>query len=432
MAGSRARHVIKESHPDWKAFKGRAARDVLFSRFAYKQHDAQMQELADKMPDGYEMFLMTDHLDDTKEASFRCAAFMNWQTKEVVFATAGTRLGRDVSKMGSDLFDDALLAASQKPRKLNPAQVLNDMILDSLGAEASEYKFHYTGHSLGAAMAEMQAVDMDIKLTQRDLKAGEEQISAVTFENPGTKKILSGMYKDAGLPAESAENLRLYEFNNRPNMINSLNEQAGEVYVIEPNSQKENPSLIQMVIEFVTKKDKETSPFVGWVISLLEKGCDSYVKNNPLAGQVIGLLEQGLNLYSDHKLDNFDEVFVQKEGRVTKNGELITVEEAYSGVKPMEYDEQIASRVVQLKKEEGDTGKQEYAMNHINPETGEVSRILCGREELEVAVALIQSEIGNAMQNIIARKAPTALKSKEESRFELPSAAEIVKDGLER
>ncbi len=75
---------------------------------------------------------------------------------------------------------------------MNPAQILNDMILNSLGDPAKDNKFHYIGHSLGAAMAEMQAADKDIKLMQKGLKQEEnhEQITTGTFQNPGTKVIL--------------------------------------------------------------------------------------------------------------------------------------------------------------------------------------------------------------------------------------------------
>ena len=69
---SKTSQVVKESHPDWSAFSGKAEQAVVFSNFVYKQKDEEMQEMADQMPEGYEMFLMTDHVDDNKEASFRC------------------------------------------------------------------------------------------------------------------------------------------------------------------------------------------------------------------------------------------------------------------------------------------------------------------------------------------------------------------------
>lgn len=195
---SNAKQVIQDQHPDWKIFNDKAEKAVLFSNFAYRQEDEQMQELASQMPKGYEIFLMTDHVEEVGKSSFRCVAFLNEESKEVVFATAGSRFG--VTEKGlSDVIDDALMIGKNQPLKMDPAQILNDMVLDSLGDQAKNYKFHYTGHSLGAAMAEMQAVDMDIKLIQKGLKqegpAAQEQISAVTFENPGSKPMVEKMYK---------------------------------------------------------------------------------------------------------------------------------------------------------------------------------------------------------------------------------------------
>ena len=162
-----------------------------------------------------------------------------------------------------------------KPAKMNPAQILNDMILDSLGEKAKDYKFHYTGHSLDAAMAEMQAVDMDIKLQQTGLKNPNEkdQITAVTFENPGTKPIVEKMYREAGLPEDSVKKLNFCEFNNRKNIINTLNAQSGTEYTIVPHSQKErNPNFVQMMFEVIAKYASGLSPLIGKAFSLLSPG----------------------------------------------------------------------------------------------------------------------------------------------------------------
>ena len=61
---SKTAKVVEESHPDWKVFNGKAAQAVVFSNFAYQQKDEEMQKLADKMSKGYEMFLMTDHVQE--------------------------------------------------------------------------------------------------------------------------------------------------------------------------------------------------------------------------------------------------------------------------------------------------------------------------------------------------------------------------------
>ncbi len=416
MPGSHTDEVVKKSHPDWKSFKGKAAQGVVFTNFAYKQTDEEMQAMAESMPEGYELFLMTDHVEDSKEASFRCAAFVNQETREIVFATAGTRPGLD-QKGVDDLYDDVLLVAQEKPRKMNPAQILNDMILDSLGDAAKDYKFHYTGHSLGAAMAEMQAADMDIKLTQKGFKqeGNREQITAVTFENPGTKVILEKMYEDAGLPKENVKKLNLCEFNNRNNIINSLNEQAGHTYTIVPHSQEaRNPSMAQMVFEVVAKYVAELSPMLGKALSLLAPG---------------GI---DTSLAGDHSLSNFDEVFVKQEGSIKNSeGQMVSLEEAYSGVKPVEYDSGVADKISSMKIENGNIGKQEFSMNKLNPETGKLDRLVFSHQEVKVAM--------NSLRQAIPKKGSIAERvrqemslGKEVPALKLPTAGEIANSGTVR
>lgn len=425
---SKTSQVVSESHPDWNTFNGKAAQGVIFSNYAYSQKDEEMQALADQIPEGYEMFLMTDHVDDSKEASFRCVAFMNQETKEIVFATAGSRFGMDEKGL-ADIYDDALMVAHNKPQKMNPAQVLNDMILDSLGEEAVNYKFHYTGHSLGAAMAEMQAADMDIKLTQKGLKkeGSKDQISAVTFENPGTKPMIEKMYEEAGLPKENVSKLNFCEFNNRRNIVNSLNEQTGRTYTIIPHSQEErNPSPLQMVMEVVAKIATEINPMLGKAIGLLAPG---------------GILD---DLKAEHTLDNFDEVFVQREGDVKgKDGEVMSLEEAYSGVKPIVYDKEAAEQLTQLKGKNGDVGKQTMSMTKSDSLTGKIVRLVFSNEELnaamkKIAISVVKQVATSVVDRVMKRvtgvdKSKDAGKAKEaEPKLKLPTAADVVKGGLSR
>lgn len=405
---------LSDQHPDWKVFKDAAARGTVFTRIAYDKAEdqEQMQDLAKFVPEGYELFLMTDHLEDSKEASFRCVAFINHENKEIVFATAGTRLGLN-QKGFDDLRDDALLTMHYEPKKMESARALNDIILDSLGQEAKDYNFHYTGHSLGAAMAEMQAADMDIKLRQRDLKRSgdKEQLSAVTFENPGTKPVIEKMYKKAGVPVEEMKNLNFCEFNNRSNIINSLNEQTGHTYEIVPDAQKErNPSSAQMVFEYIAKYASKLSPMLGKVFSLLAPGgIDS-------------------ELVKEHALTNFDEVFVQNAGSVKED--VIPLEKAYSGVMPIEYNEGIASNISNLQKTNGKIGKQEFSMTSRDPETQEVSRVVCSKEELKHALGKLRTietkQTGSMVDRVTKKVFSTA--KKEVAKLKLPSASEVVKE----
>lgn len=424
-----AQKILSENHQDWKAFHNQAHNGVIFTNFAYKKTDKDMAKMAEQIPPGYEMFLMTDHVSDSKEASFRCVAFVNQDTKEIVFATAGTRPGLN-QKGFDDLYDDLLLIAQKKPAKMNPAQILNDMILDSLGEQAKDYKFHYTGHSLGAAMAEMQAVDMDIKLQQKGLKnPGEkDQITAVTFENPGTKPIVQKMYREAGLPENSASKLNFCEFNNRKNIINTLNTQSGTEYTIVPHSQKErNPNFVQMMFEVVAKYVSNLSPLIGKAFSLLAPG---------------GI---GMELPSDHSLSNFNEVFVQKSGIVKdKNNNIISLQEAYSNITPLEYDSQLANKIKDLQQNEKTNDIPKFSMDKIDQATGKVDRVTFGSNELRKATRLIQTEKLSANEKIsftdrlpprteksIVAKIINSKTTEQSSNLKLSTAKQVL-DGMSR
>ena len=46
---SKTAQVVKDSHPDWQAFNGKAAQAVVFSNYAYSQKDEEMQAMADQV-----------------------------------------------------------------------------------------------------------------------------------------------------------------------------------------------------------------------------------------------------------------------------------------------------------------------------------------------------------------------------------------------
>lgn len=402
---SSSKKVINESYENWRYFENKITESAIFSNFAYKQEDKQMQDLANSLPKGYELFLMTDHMKELDQFEFRSVAFINYNTKEIIFATSGTRLDFE-AKMINDLYDDFLLATHEIPNKMKPAGQLNDIIIDSLGKDASEYKFHYTGHSLGGFMAEMQAADLDIKLRKKGLKTDENQISAITFENPGSKPLLEKIYEESGLPKDDFKKLNLIEFNNRKNIINSANAQAGQTYTIIPNSQ-ENPekTTIQLMCEFLANSLIEIAPMLSRVFTILAV--------------------QGNNFYlmQEHSMDNFNEVFVQKEGRIKDSkGEVVSFMEASTGLKPVKYDQQVANDVLDLKTANGNIGKQKFVMNNFDPKTEKLEKLIFSTEELKKALSTkgYRSEV-----NSFSKKSNKENFLKPEAQ-KIPTATEVL------
>ncbi|MDG1436353.1 MAG: hypothetical protein P8P83_00995 [Rickettsiaceae bacterium] len=378
--------VIAKDSAYWKIFNNKAKEGVLFTNFAYKAADKTMHALADSLPPNYELLLMTDQVKGLKEASFRCVVFVDKLSKEVVCATAGTRLG--VTRKGmDDVMDDLLLSLKKQPLKMNPARRLNNRILNHLGDEAKEYKFTYTGHSLGAAMAEMQAVDMDIQLESKGIKKGKDQITSVTFENPGAKNILKQMYRSAKIADNQIKKrMNICEFNNRKNVINNLDKQAGNTYTIVPHSQTEtNPSLLQMVCEVILQKFAEIYPIIAKFINLL------------LPGGV------GTNFVDDHKLSKFHEVFVEKKGDIMRGDKVISLEEAYTGIKPVIYDKKVVD-MIRLNRQKNNTsidkvqvGVPEFSMSEVkkNSKSDELDRIVFSAKEASAAMDQLKTNQKN-------------------------------------
>ncbi|NRB10538.1 MAG: hypothetical protein HRU35_02840 [Rickettsiaceae bacterium] len=426
---------LKPGDKNYKIFKNQAKEDTLFTSFAYKQVDEDMatamQDIADNLPNNnYQLLLMTDHLFDTKKYSYRCAVFIDYENKKIVFANAGTRPKFD-ERGFHDLIDDGMLILRKQPFKVTQAAALNEMILDSLGDQAGEFEFHYTGHSLGAAVAEIAAVDMDIKLTERSKKQGKQfnknQVSAVTFENPGTKPIVEKMYKKAGLK-NNTENLKFTTINNRNNIINTLNNQVVKPCEIVPSSQgARGTNPLQLFAAYLSKKICQISyTVVGRVIS-----------------KAIGLLAPGtLSLATEHSLSNYERTFVEKKG-VTRDqeGNVVTIEEAATDYKSVKYEKTIFLELQAMKKE-NNIGSPEYIMSYVDKNSLTTKFITCSQLELKTAVDRFnvrkkinqdilskKNEKESFTEQVLSEK--SSIDSKQEtkikkSKYQLRTASEIV------
>lgn len=212
------------------SFKNKLGEYALFSSFAYKSEPDDIKELAMKLPTGYKMFLHSSELDETKAFNYSAVVFVNTDKKEILIANTGTRL-KNLSHLAADLKSDFSLYLEQAPDKAESVYALNQMIIDNLEGNLGEYKFSYTGHSLGAALAEIGAADMAIKLTQKgyDLKDenGKNIISSTAFESPGTRRIIEKLYKEQLPDANINEDVDYTIYNNGENIINMNSPQVG-------------------------------------------------------------------------------------------------------------------------------------------------------------------------------------------------------------
>jgi hypothetical protein len=361
---------------DWEIYQNNASKDILFTNIAYTQKEEKQEKLFERLADelgaNHKLFLYSDYLDDTKQFEYRCAVFVDNENKQIVCANAGTRLKAN-AKGAHDLIDDAHLALELAPRKLRSAKTLNKTILDNLGPEASEYKFHFTGHSLGAAMAQIQATDLFLQLRNKNIQPAE--ISTITFDNPGTKPIIDEMLKKENLNPETIDISHIV-VNNRPNFINTLNPQTGEVFEIE---QEREPGIIQGVNANVRAGMDQNIQGGGRVFDFL-KG-----KAFPLVCKVVSMfipkivkniyegckwLIEGARQVKDHKLNNFENVIIKNQGRVlSRVAQDISLEhlmqpENQAQYSKKEYITKLFNEIKQSKEQGGNPGKQDFVIDN--------------------------------------------------------------------
>lgn len=380
-------HPNKNHNPISKLQRDPELASLIYQINTKKGHKAISEALT-----GYEIFSITTHPSSSKKeqkGSFQALAAINKETKEVVFVTAGTRLGSGLENFLADAKDDLHLGLGLYPEKLKAAKALNKRILTELGAEAADYTFHYTGHSLGAAMADAGATDMGIKLHDKGLLT-KGKISTVTFDNPGAYTLVKNQLKEFNqqkidkeikrhqsalsklsktdvnkinkadkkhqenleqlkkqrikLNKEWKEKVQYKAFNNRANIINTADKQAGDKFVIVPNNQEKRNSFLQF-INWTAKKFP--GPIMKKILYLISYGA---------------LTEQ----VKDHSIDNFINVLKKENGKLlyVKDGakQPISLLDAAYNIKPLEYD---AELFVKLKKKI--SKRTEGSKDHKNP-----------------------------------------------------------------
>ena len=346
----------------WENLKEDAWKDVLFTSVAYEKSSSNevVVDINSSLPEGMELILYTDKLNDTKKNEYRCAVFADHSNKKITCAIAGTRPGFD-AKGFHDLKDDAFLAFGRSPSKRSQAQILNEMIIDSIGIEnIKDYEMHYTGHSLGACMADIAAADMDIQLQKQQQQC--KKISCITFDNPGAKSIVDGLYKKADLsPRQDIEHTT---FNAQDNFINTLDEQVGQRYKIVREKDMQEQSTLSLFFAHIAN-------VLGSIVPPIARLCNiiSY-------GQVSAQVDS-------HSLSNFSKVLVQGEGRwiISPQNELISMEEVITGREPLKYHDRVFDALCQLKEENGNIGKQKYSMKKVC-EDGQIKTLTFSELEL--------------------------------------------------
>jgi hypothetical protein len=293
---------------------GAVLNDALLAQEIYNIHTkaeskAHLQELVgNKM----ELVLFTDELLGNEAAHanhYRAALFVNNETKEIKVVTAGTRMEEGAEIQKSDLLDDTMLAAAQLPSKFRAAQALNEMIVENFGKELADYTIHYTGHSLGAALSDMAAADMALRMRNADMLE-KGKVSSTTFDNPGVKEIVAKMLPKDFNASKLKEMVHFEAYNNRDNFINTMGSQMDEKYDITPSTVESRGFVSDMIDTLATPVCKvadsvttnkiiqiATVVFTPWIaLAQVAKACsygtfDTQIGEHSITNHIAGLQE---------------------------------------------------------------------------------------------------------------------------------------------
>lgn len=326
--------------------------NLLYANFSYETDIKEIEKLQKGFPKDCELFLYSDHLDDTKESEYRCAIVIDSKNKTVYFANAGSRFGFNIQGFYY-IVDDIRLATGHLPKKLNSASKLNDLILDNiqaLGGELKDWKFDYSGHSLGGVMCNISAADMAIKLKAKECLSNG-QISSVGFDNPGSKKLVEKMYKKANLDVSQAEkDVNYVNFNNSKNLVNTINKQIGQTYELSQEGSKE-PNAFSQFIGYISKK-------LSFLLSPIVKKICEVISYGRISEQAQG-----------HSLTNFVDVIHNKNGKIkTPEGVFTDVESAIKKDYIIPYDSNVVSYVKDKIRLNKKTNAKEMDLIMISPD----------------------------------------------------------------
>jgi hypothetical protein len=121
-----------------------------------------------------------------------------------------------------DLFSDKDIMLGLAPEQFTKAALpFAATVLASFGNEVSNYEIYFTGHSLGAVLAELTKVklELDINLTSK----------VISFDSPGSSAIIHKLINGTA----GGKIAGITSYNGEANLINSCHEPAGEVYLVK-------------------------------------------------------------------------------------------------------------------------------------------------------------------------------------------------------
>ncbi len=169
---------------------------------------------------------------DTQVSGYYAAIYINHTTHQVVLAIRGTEGGvmdtiSSLLQKNSDWktnFEEILgnqIVVGQQARNLQATEEAIEI------AKNAGYRLSFTGHSLGAWLAELSAFYSYAFCEYYDIKA-------VTFDSPGTLPMMEKLQSNNINDRVKLEDLDIVTYLAHPNPANCCNSHVGRVYKVDP------------------------------------------------------------------------------------------------------------------------------------------------------------------------------------------------------
>ncbi|XVN42099.1 MAG: hypothetical protein RCG15_05320 [Candidatus Rickettsia vulgarisii] len=256
---------------------------------AYKKHESET--INNLKSDGWKVLCNSSKFADTNQNGYKAVAFINNNTKEILIATAGT-----VPTDLHDLKDDVWIAAGTFPSKVVQAKAMVNHVCELLEANAGNYTFNVTGHSLGAVLTDVTAFEIKSK----GLNLG----TSITFDSPGSKNsinkaIKAGVFsKDVDVTIKDLKE-HCVVYNSAHNAIN-YNPIKSSPHITEPKL----VLFKQAATDTPTQQITESSGIIGYTSYLVSK-VSSNVVNTCSYYLGITKVANELEKLKGHSLENF-------------------------------------------------------------------------------------------------------------------------------
>ncbi|KAF8818861.1 lipase family protein [Rickettsia endosymbiont of Cardiosporidium cionae] len=202
---------------------------------------------------GYKHVFSTEFFDDTSSEyqGYQADIFINHEKKNAIIANPGSVIydkngSFSIKHIINDLFNDIQLFFNFIPIKFYLAQKLNREILMPIVEKYPDYNFIFTGHSLGAVISDLQAADINRKINNLS-------IYSITFENPGSKKILQKLCHNTEEYNDIIQSIKYHAIQQQnKNFINCLHESVmPALHIQNPQELIMNISSNNVLMKFI-------------------------------------------------------------------------------------------------------------------------------------------------------------------------------------